>query len=220
MGLRSTYNTGEYNSGLFGAPETTQAASSATLAVSVSASAVTIVNAAASTAIAVTATASDGTVVREGSASVSIAYSVVAYAFVFPESEGAREGYGKSTYGTFIYGENYSVEDASANVFISVTASASAQVTRNVSSSAAIAFVASASSVYSVVGASSAAISISADIEYIRIRDFSALAALGFTPSVNARYKWIEAADPTNVWTEAVDPSTTWTEADFLERAA
>jgi len=37
---------------------------------------------------------------------------------------------------------------------------------------------------------------------------------------VNARYKWEDAPDPTNIWTEASDPSTTWTEADYLERAA
>ena len=93
-------------------------------------------------------------------------------------------------------------------------------ITRNVSSSTAIAFTTTARGVYDVVASSTAAISISSDIGYIRIRTVAVSDNIAFTPVVSARYKWEEAPDPTTIWTDASDPSTTWTEADYLERAA
>lgn len=93
-------------------------------------------------------------------------------------------------------------------------------ITRNVSSSTAIDFAFTSNGVIDVVASSTAAISISSDLEYIRIRTFAVSDNIAFTPVVNARYKWEDAPDPTTIWTDASDPSTTWTEADYLERAA
>ena len=57
MALRSTYDTGEYGSGLYGEPETTQFAAAVSFGVSVSASAVTVVSASATAAISSSTTA-------------------------------------------------------------------------------------------------------------------------------------------------------------------
>ena len=210
MGLRSTYNTGEYNSGLFGAPETTQGASNATFSISAAVSAVTIINAAASTSITITATASDGTVVKEGAASIAVVFSTTASGIVFPAGAGFRDGYGKSNYGKFVYGENYSVEDGLVNAAISITATASGQVTRNVSAATAISITGIVSGFSAIVGSSSATVSISTNVSYNRVRLFSSATTFTFTPSSFARYKWLDVTNP----------STTWTDANFLERAA
>ena len=220
MGLRSTYNSGVYNSGLYGEPETTQGAASAAIGVSASASAVTIVDGAASTAIAFAASQPTGVRVADASASISLGGIVSVSAVKYEVIHGFRAGYGLNTYGSYIYGKNISIEEGSASANIAFAASVSGGVTRNVSASTAIAFTATANGVYDVVASTTAAISISSDIGYIRIRTFAVSDNIAFTPVVNARYKWEDAPDPTNIWTEASDPSTTWTEADYLERAA
>ncbi len=49
---------------------------------------------------------------------------------------------------------------------------------------------------------------------------FSGTSAIAITTSVSARYKWLDADDPSTTWTAAPNPSNTWVEADYLERAA
>ena len=220
MALRSTYSSGVYNSGLYGEPETTQGAVSASIGISASASAVTIVEASSSTSIAFVSSQPTGIRVADASANVSLGGIANVSAITYEVIPGFRPGYGLNTYGSFIYGENRSTEDASATASITFSVSVAGGITRNVSSSTAIAFTATARGVYDVVASASPAISISSDIEYIRIRNVAVSDNLAFAPVVNARYKWEDAPEPTTIWTEASDPSTTWTEADYLERAA
>jgi len=220
MALRSTYNSGVFNSGLYGEPETTQGAVSAFIGVSASASAVTIVDASLSASIAFVASQPTGVRVVDASASISLGGIANVSAITYEVIPGFRPGYGLNTYGSYIYGENRSTEDASATASIAFAATVSGQVTRNVSSSTAIDFAFTSNGVIDVVASSTAAISISSDIGYIRIRTVAVSDDIAFTPVVNARYKWEDAPDPTIIWTDASDPSTTWTEADYLERAA
>ena len=220
MSLRSTYGSGDFTSGLYGEPETTQAAASASIGVSATAFAVTVVSAAASASIGIVASEPTGVRIVDAAASISLGGIASVSAITYEVIPGFRPGYGLNTYGSYIYGENQSTEDASANASIAFAATAAGQVTRNVSASAAVIFTATANGVYDVVASSTAAISISSNIEYIRIRNVAVSDNLGFTPVVNARYKWEDAPDPTTTWTDASDPSTTWTEADYLERAA
>jgi hypothetical protein len=220
MALRSTYNSGVFNSGLYGEPETTQGAVSASIGVSASASAVTIVDASSSASVALVASQPTGVRIVDASASISLGGIANVSAITYEVIPGFRPGYGLNTYGSYIYGENRSTEDASATASIAFAATVSGQVTRNVSSSTAIDFAFTSNGVIDVVASSSAAISISSDIEYIRIRNVAISDDIEFTPAVNARYKWEDAPEPTTIWTEASDPSTTWTEADYLERAA
>ena len=220
MALRSTYNSGVFNSGLYGEPETTQGAVSASIGVSASASAVTIVEASSSASIAFVASQPTGVRIIDASASISLGGIANVSAITYEVIPGFRPGYGLNTYGSYIYGENRSTEDASATASIAFSVSVAGGITRNVSSSTAIAFTTTARGVYDVVGSSTAAISISSDIGYIRIRNVAVSDNIAFTPVVNARYKWEDAPDPTTIWTDASDPSTTWTEADYLERAA
>jgi len=70
------------------------------------------------------------------------------------------------------------------------------------------------------VGRASATISISPNIAYNRVRLFSGTSAIAISTSVSARYKWLDADDPSTTWTAAPNPSNTWVEADYLERAA
>ena len=209
MALRSTYDTGEYGSGLYGEPETTQFAATVSFGVSVSASAVTVVRAAATAAISSGATAS-GLIVKDGSATANVLSVVTSAAVEYDSVAGFRDGYGKNTYGSFVYGENYSVEEASITASFAVSATASGQVTRNVSSSANVTITPSAQAFLSVVGVVSDTVSITPNIEYNRIRLFSASDNILGDTVVSARYKWLPATDPT----------TTWTTSDYLERAA
>ncbi len=220
MALRSTYNSGVFSSGLYGEPETTQGAASASIGISASAAAVTIVEASSSTSIGLAS--SQPTLVRivDGAANVSLGGIASVSAVTYEVIPGFRPGYGLNTYGSYLYGKNISIEDGSATANIAFAVSVAGGITRNVSASTAIAFTATANGVYDVVASSNAAISISSDIGYIRIRNVAVSDNLGFTPVVNARYKWEDAPDPTTIWTEASSPSTTWTEADYLERAA
>ena len=137
MGLRSTYNSGVYNSGLYGEPETTQGAASAAIGVSASASAVTIVDGAASTAIAFAASQPTGVRVVDASASISLGGIVSVSAVKYEVIHGFRAGYGLNTYGSYIYGKNISIEEGSASANIAFAASVSGGVTRNVSASTA-----------------------------------------------------------------------------------
>ena len=220
MALRSTYNTGVFGSGLYGEPETTQFAGSTSFSVSASAAAVTIVEASSTANITTTASQPSGVIVKDASATASSLSVVTVAALSYVESEGFRAGYGLGLYGDNVYGENYSIEAGAATANISVTPTVSYEVVRQVSASPAITTTFTSNGVIDVVGRSTATISISPDIAYNRVRLMSASDSMDFTPDVNARYKWLDADDPTTIWTDATDPTNTWTEADYLERAA
>ena len=209
MALRSTYNTGVHGSGFYGIQETTQGASSASWSVSASASSVTVVGAAATAAISSSATAS-GEIIKDGAVAANVLSVVTSSAIEYVRNDGFRAGYGLNTYGSYIYGENYSVEDGSATASISVTPTVSYQVVRQVTATPAITVTPSAQGFMSIVGAVSDTVSITPNIEYNRIRLFSASDNILGDTVVSARYKWLPATDPT----------TTWTTSDYLERAA
>ena len=186
---------------------------------SVTSSADRIIGGAASTTTS-SATTSAGIIVKDGAASVTTAGVVVSIAETYAETDGYRDGYGLRTYGTFVYGENYSIEEASATITASATAVSAGQ--RIAIGSAAITpsstFV--SNGVIDVVGRANVALSSSVDISYNRVRLMSATDTASLTVNVLSRYKWLDADDPTTIWTDATDPTNTWTEADYLERAA
>lgn len=209
MALRSTYNTGVHGSGFYGIQETTQGAASASWSVSASASSVTVVGAAATAAISSSATAS-GEIIKDGAVAANVLSVVTSAAVEYDSVAGFRAGYGLNTYGSYIYGENYSVEEGSATASISVTPTVSYQVVRQVTATPAVTVSATAQGFMSIVGAASDTVSITPNIEYNRIRLFSASDDILGDTVVSARYKWLPATDPT----------TTWTTSDYLERAA
>lgn len=209
MALRSTYNTGVHGSGFYGIQETTQGAASVSWSVSASASSVTVVRAAATAAISSSATAS-GEIIKDGAVTANLQGIVNVSAVTYEVVAGFRAGYGLNTYGSYIYGENYSVEEGSATASVSVTPTVSYQVVRQVSATPAITVTPSAQGFMSIVGAATPTVSITPNIEYNRIRLFSASDDILGDTVVSARYKWLPATDPT----------TTWTTSDYLERAA
>jgi hypothetical protein len=220
MALRSTYGSGDYTSGLYGEPETTQAAASASLGFAASASAVTVVDASASASIDVTSADVSYIIIKDASASISLGGIANVSAITYEVIPGFRPGYGLNTYGSYLYGKNISIEEGSASAVIGVTASVSAEAIRQSGASPSIDFVFTSNGVIDVVGRSTAAISISSNIAYNRVRLFSGTSAIAISTSVSARYKWLDADEPTTTWTEAPDPSNTWVQADYLERAA
>ena len=220
MGLRSTYDTGLFGAGLYGEPETTQGAASASVGISVSASAVTIVDASAAAAIAVSVSPPTAIRVADASASVSLGGIVSVSAVKYEVIPGFRPGYGLNTYGSYLYGKNISIEEGSASTSIGVSTSVSAVAVRQSGAAPSIVIGFTANGVIDVVGRSAATISISPNIAYNRVRLFSGTSAIAISTSVFARYKWLEADEPSTTWTEASNPSNTWTEADYLERAA
>jgi len=69
---------------------------------------------------------------------------------------------------------------------------------------------ASAAGYTTIVGSVSDTISCNVDLYWNRVRPFKVEDNVRIGLSVNARYKWLDAAEP----------STSWTTADYLERAA
>lgn len=210
MALRSTYDTGVHGSGAYGVPETTQAAAVASVSFAVSANAVAIVE--ASSAASITTVTSSPTPVRvvQGAVNASLGGIVTVTAAAYNKDIGFRPGYGLSTYGSFVYGENYSTEDASASASIGVSASCSAVAVRQGSVEADVVFASTSQGFMSIVGTANATVSISTEISYNRVRLMSASEDIGIAALVSARYKWINISDPV----------TNWTPADYLERAA
>ena len=219
MGLRSTYDSGEYGSGLYGQPETTQGAASLSASCSVTAAADIIINVAASTSSAASV-ASAAIKVRNAAASISLQNAVVTAAVEYPETEGFRAGYGLGTYGSFVYGENYSVEEAAASITPACSVSVSGVAVRNVAASITPSASVVCNGFIDVVGQSNVGLSSSVNISYNRVRLMAASLNAASTITTVARYKWLDATDPTTVWTDATEASTTWTDADYLERAA
>ena len=210
MALRSTYGSGVFNSGLYGEPETTQGAASASIVVSATSGAVTVVSASASASVVVVSSQPTAIRVADAAANISLGGIASVSAIKYEVIPGFRPGYGLNTYGSYLYGKNISIEEGSASTTIAVSATATAQVTRNVLASPTISIAATSNAVIDVVGAASPTVSISVDIVYNRVRLMAASDQFGFTASVSSRYKWLEASSPT----------TSWTEADYLERAA
>jgi hypothetical protein len=210
MALRSTYNSGVYNSGLYGEPETTQGAASTAIALSATSAAVIVVTGASTASITLTSSNPTSIRVADGSANISLQGIASVSAVKYEVISGFRPGYGLNTFGSFIYGENRDINDGAVNTTVTITATASGKVTRNFASNTAITLTTTAQGFLSNVGASNASISISTNIEYNRVRLFSSATSFTFTSNSSARFKWFDV----------VDPSTTWTDADYLERAA
>jgi hypothetical protein len=210
MALRSTYSSGLYDSGLYGVPETTQGAATSAASSSATANAVTIVAVSASTS-ATSASTSSGLRVADGSASASLATVTTSVALSYNEVDGFRNGYGLNTYGSYVYGRNHSIEEASATISASATPAVAYQVTRNVSSSISVTSSGTVAGYLSVVGSANSTLSLDPEIEYIRIRNVSGSAATDAEISINSRYKWIDIAEPT---------TPTWVAANYREGAA
>ena len=210
MALRSTYDTGTYGSGFYGIQETTQGAVTEAVAFTATASAVTVVVGAINEAISVTTSSPSADIIKDASVSASFLSVVTAAAVEYAETDGFRDGYGFGTYGSFIYGENYSVEIGQAQVTATFTSTASCQVTRNVSATTDLTFTLSGQGFMSIVGDAATDISFRPQIQYNRVRLFSAADTLTGGVVASARYKWLPASEPT----------TTWTTANYLERAA
>ncbi len=102
MALRSTYDTGVFGSGLYGEPETTQFSATASVGVSVSASAVTIVEASSTASITTTASQPSGIIIKDAAATVSLAGIVNVSAVTYEVVPGFRPGYGLNTYGSYL----------------------------------------------------------------------------------------------------------------------
>lgn len=149
-------------------------------------------------------------IVKDADISASLQNAVTTVAEKYAETDGYRDGYGKRTYGTFFYGENYSVEDASASISPSASVSIDYERVRLQSASINTAVSISANAVIDIVGEATINPSATVSISYNRVRLFEASEDVTLTRDVSARYKWLSATDPT----------TTWTEADYLERAA
>ena len=219
MGLRSTYDTGEHGSGLYGQPETTQGAASLSTSCSVTAAAETVIDAASAISSS-SSTTSAAIRVTDAAASISLQNTVVSAAVEYVEADGFRAGYGLGIYGSFVYGENYSIEDGAASITPACSVSVSGVAVRNVSASITPSASFISNGVIDVVGQSNVGLSSSINISYNRVRLMAASLNAASTITTVARYKWLDSTDPTTVWTDATEASTTWTDADYLERAA
>ena len=178
-----------------------------------------IIGGASAASIAATAAAA-GEVVKDGAVAASLQNVVVSLAETYAETDGYRTGYGLRTYGTSIYGENHSVEEASASVSISSSATASGERIGLGAAEVAVTATVISNGVIDVVGRATVPLSSSVNISYNRVRLMSASDTADLTVSVLSRYKWLDADDPETTWTAALAPSNTWVEADYLERAA
>lgn len=210
MGLRSTYNTGVHGSGAYGVPETTQGAVTASISFAASANAVAILDASSSASVGFVASNPTPVRVVLGAVNANLDGIMAASAVAYNKDTGFRPGYGTATYGTFVYGENYSTKDASASVSIGASASCSGVAIRQSAVAADVTIAATAQGFMSIVGAVNDAVSISTEISYNRVRLMSASDDIGVAAQVSARYKW----------NDIVPPTTTWVEADYRERAA
>ena len=120
-----------------------------------------------------------------------------------------RTGYGTGTYSAGLYSRPQVFEGA-ASTTITCGTSSSAQRIHIGSASSSISASASVAGIRIQSGAASAVITSSASaIGYTTIVG-AVSDTVQVSTSVGARYKWIDAQEPT----------TTWTPADYLERAA
>ena len=202
-----------------GAQVIKQGSAAVTPSASVTATANLVLVFASTDSSASTASASGG-IIKDGAVAAALQNVVVTVAETYAETDGYRSGYGLRTYGTNIYGENYSIEE----VVAAVSASASVTVSGERIAIGAATITSSATfvsnGVIDVVGRAIITPTASVDIAYNRVRLMAASDNVTLTTDVFARYKWLDADDPTTTWTDASDPSTSWTDADYLERAA
>jgi hypothetical protein len=219
MALRSTYNTGLYGAGLYGQPETTQGAANISCSSSVVANADVIIDAATTVTCSSNVTVSAGRI-RTSAVNIVCQGVVVAVAVEYPEVPGFRPGYGKNTYGSYIYGINHSVEEGAAAISLACSVTSAGTLIADASSNVTLTSTMTANGVIDVVGQANIALSSSVNIEYNRVRLMAADINAAASIAINSRYKWLDAPDPTTTWTDVSDPSTSWTEADYLERAA
>ena len=202
-----------------GAQVIKQGSAAATPSASVAATANRVLAFASTDSSASTASASGG-IIKDGAVAASLQNLVVTVAETYAEVDGYRSGYGLRTYGTNIYGENHSIEDGSATISASASVAASGQRVVDVSLTIAASTTFVSNGVIDVVGRATITPTLSVDIAYNRVRLMAASDRVALTTDVFARYKWLDASDPTTTWTNASDPSTSWTDADYLERAA
>lgn len=185
------------------------AASAITSSASVTAAADILKDAASAVSGAATVSAS-GEVLKDASVAASLQNVVVSVAETYAETDGYRDGYGLRTYGTFVYGENYSIEDASASIALTSSVAISYERVRKQEASITGSSSTTSNAVIDIVGAATITPTSTVSISYNRVISFEAEDDVTLTRDVSARYKWLPATDPT----------TTWSEADYLERAA
>ena len=122
-----------------------------------------------------------------------------------------RSGYGDFTYGNLLYGIDAADVTGAASVSLTSTATSFANTVKDASASVSISSSTYSNGGYDAKGSTTANLTSSTALYWNRIRPFAASdTSTSDTTRVTARYKWLDASDPT----------TTWTTADYLERAA
>ncbi len=174
----------------------------------------------ASAATCTSAKNSSGIKVRTAAANMVCQGVVVTVAVEYPEVPGFRPGYGKNTYGSYIYGINHSIEEGAAAINLACNVTSVGIRIADAASNITLTSTMTGNGVIDVVGQANIALSSSVNISYNRVRLMAASLNAASTITTVARYKWLDATDPTTVWTDATEASTTWTDADYLERAA
>jgi len=202
-----------------GAEVVKQGAAAVTPSASVTATANRVIDFASADASTGTASASGG-IIKDGAVAATLQNLVVSLAETYAEVDGYRSGYGLRTYGTNIYGENHSIEEGGASISLASSTTAAGQRVADVSLTISASVTFTSNGVIDVVGRATITPTLSVDIAYNRVRLMAASDDVTLTTDVNARYKWLDADDPTTIWTDAPDPTNTWTDADYLERAA
>jgi len=186
---------------------------------SVTANSDTIIGGASATTCT-SATTSSAIKVRTAAANIVCQGVVVTVAVEYPEVPGFRPGYGKNTYGSYIYGINHSVEEGAAAINLACNVTSAGIRIADAASNITLTSTMTGNGVIDVVGQANIALSSSVNIEYNRVRLMAASLNVAATVTIKSRYKWLDAPNPSTTWTDVSNPSTTWTEADYLERAA
>lgn len=122
-----------------------------------------------------------------------------------------RSGYGDFTYGNLLYGIDAALVLGDPAVSIACTATASGQLIKDAAVSDTSTLSPTVAAYTSLAGQVSDTITSSVDLYWNRVMSFDAATSMSSdSTEVSARYKWLDAEDPT----------TTWTTSDYLERAA
>jgi hypothetical protein len=122
-----------------------------------------------------------------------------------------RDGYGKLAFGALLYGIDAAQVDGASVAVCASTVSVSGQIIKDAAASASCASTVTAAGGYDAKGSASISATSSVALYWNRLRPFEAqVATTAESTRVSARYKWLDATDPT----------TAWTKADYLERAA
>lgn len=199
--------------------EIIEGASTASCTLNVTAASDTVIGG-ASTVTCASSVSASAIKLRNAAANIVCQGVVVTVAVEYPEVPGFRPGYGKNTYGSYIYGINHSIEEGAAAISLACSVTSAGIRIANAASNVALTSTMTANGVIDVVGQANIALSSSVNIEYNRVRLMAADINVAASIAINSRYKWLDAPDPTTTWTDVSNPSTSWTEADYLERAA